>query len=875
MRQARALLLRLAGLISRRARERDVDAELNSHIELHVADVMRRGIPEIEARRQALIALGGMAQARERYRERGRMQWIDEFTHDVRYAARVLVSARGFSTTVVVVLALGIGSNAAIFSVVNALMLQPLPFFEPDRLVMIWEDASTHGFPRNTPAAGNYFSWHERNHTFADIAATRSATANLTADGPPELVMGRRVTSNFFDVLGVRPLIGRTLTEEEDRASAPVTIISYGLWQRRYNGDRDVIGKTIVMNGERRSIIGVMPKGFIFRDREREFWNPMGFTPEQRTQRGSHFLNVVGRLDPGVTVDAARKDIARITAELQREFPDSNAEVGSVVEPLRDDLLGNRRAQLNVLMGASVCVLLVACANVAGLLLVRAFNRRGELAVRASMGATRGRIVRQMMVEGILLALSGAALGLALAPGIARVLADMVPMGMSPLESSVLDLRVAAVTLTVALSTAVAFSLGPALHASRASLVESLQQAGRSRLTNARLSREALVVGQIAIAVVLVVCTGLLLRTFASLRESELGFQPAQLLTLRTTIPPARYQTHADRVTFFDRVVAEVKTLPGVQSAAYVSNPPFSSIGNTSGFLIEGKSDKERQDALVRIGTVDYLRTIGAELVEGRLLESRDQENAPGVIVINETFARLHWPGRSAVGRRISLGGPDQARTIVGVVRDIRERGYEPDAKPAAYLANTQVTGTFFLPEVLVIRASGDLMSLVAPVRRAIATVDPEQPMSAVRTMDDLLDSNIVDRRQQATLLSIFASIALLLAALGLYAVLAYGVAQRRREIAVRMAVGASGTLVLRTVVWQGQRLVLIGLGAGLAGAWGVSRAIASLLHGVTPSDPLTYAAAGSLLGAIAVLACIIPASRAARVSPAALLRGY
>lgn len=857
--------------------ERDLSAELESHLGMHIADNVRAGMTPEEARRHALIALGGVEQTKERYRERRRSRWVDELAQDLRFATRMLFRDRGFAMSVVVVLALGIGANAAIFSVVDALILRPLAFHDPDRLVMIWEDASEIGFPKNTPAAGNYYSWNERSRTFSDIAATSGTSANLTLDGPPEFVMGRRVTTNFFDVLGVRPALGRAFTEEDDRTGERVAIISHALWQRRYSGDRDVVGKDIVMNGQRRTIVGVMPRTFVFRDRERAFWTPVQWTPEQKASRSSHGLNVVGRLAPGVSVDAARQDIAAITDELRRQFPATNAKIGSVVEPLRDDLLGDRQDQLFVLSAAAICVLLIACANVAGLLLLRGFNRRGELAVRASLGATSGRIVRQLIAEGVMLALAGAAVGLALAPVGTQVLADMVPMGMFPLNNAILDVRLIVVTFVITLLTAVTFSLGPALHASRTPLVQNLQQAGRSRMTSTRLSREALVVCQIAVAVVLLVGTGLLLRTFASLRGSELGFRPEQVLTLRTALPLPRYSKHSDRAAFFDRVIAEVQGLPGVRSAAYVSLPPFGSIGNTSGFLIEGGSTTERQDALVRVGTAGYLSTIGAELLDGRLIDGRDQENAPNVVVINETFANLHWPGRSAVGRQITFGAasdPNEMRTIVGVIHDIRERGYDQGAKPAAYLVSTQVTGTAFLPETLVVRASGSLESLIAPIRAAVVRVDPEQPISGVRTLEEMLDRDIVDRKQQATLLAVFTTIAVLLSALGLYAVLAYGVAQRKQEIAVRLAVGASAGSVVRAVAWDGQKLVLIGLAIGLAGAWATSRMMESLLRGVTPSDLLTFGTAGSVLWCIALLACGIPALRAARVNPAALLRG-
>jgi predicted permease len=855
----------------------DISEELQSHLDMHADDNMRAGMSPEEAHRQARIALGGVESTKERYRERGRTRWIDELLQDLRFATRVLLRDPGFAFTVIVVLALGIGANAAIFSVVDGLMLRPLPFHEPDRLVMIWEDAREVGFPKNTPAAGNYNSWKERNRTFSDIAATSGTSANLTFDGPPEFVMGRRVTTNFFDVLGVTPALGRRFTNDDDRDGQRATIISYGLWQQRYNGDRAIVGKGIVMNGERRTIVGVMPRTFVFRDRERAFWIPTQWTPEQKATRASHGLNVVGRLAPGVTIQAARQDIGAITDELRRQYPATNAKVGSVVEPLREDLLGDRRDQLIVLVAAAACVLLIACANVAGLLLLRGFNRRGELAVRASLGATHGRIVRQLVAEGVMLAFAGAAVGLALAPGGTRLLADMVPAGMFPLDDAILDARLIAVTLALALLTAVTFSLGPALHASRAPLVQSLQQAGRSRMSSLRLPREALVVCQIAVAVVLLVGTGLLLRTFISLRGSELGFRPGQLLTLRTTLPLPRYVKPSDRLAFFDRVIAEVKSLPGVQSAAYVSIPPFGSIGNTSGFLIEGGSATERQDALVRVGTAGYLSTIGAELVDGRLIDGRDQENAPKVVVINETFANLHWPGRSAVGRRITLGAandPSGMRTIVGVIRDIRERGYDPGAKPAAYLVSAQVGGTAFIPETLVVRASGRLESLVAPIRAAVVRADPEQPISRIMTLEEMLDRDVADRRQQATLLAVFTSIAILLSALGLYAVLAYGVAQRRQEIAVRMAIGATTGSVVRGIALGGQKLAVIGVGAGLVMAFGLSRTLESLLHGVTPSDPITYVGAAALLWLVAVVAGALPALRAARVSPAALLRG-
>lgn len=874
MRTLRALLLRVIGLFRGRASERELSAELESHLDMHTADNIRAGMARDEARRQAVIAMGGIEQTKERYRERRSFQWIEELTQDIRFSTRLLLKDRGFTLTAVIVLGLGIGANAAIFSVVDALVLRPLPYHNPDRLVMIWEDARDIGFPNNTPAPGNYFSWKQRNRTFSDMAAARGASANLTLDGSPEFITGRRVTPNFFKVLGVRPFLGRAFTEEEDRTGEPVTIISYGLWQRRYSGDPNIVGTSIVMNGQRRTIIGVMPKTFVFRDRERDFWNPIQFTPAQETVRDSHFLNVVGRVAPGATVEDARSDIQTIAEQLKREYPNTNRSVGAVVEPLKADLLGDARSQLMVLMTASACVLLIACANVAGLLLLRAMNRRGELAIRASLGATGGRIARQLVAEAIVLALAGAALGVALAPVGADLLADAVPIGMLPLSVEMLDMRLLGATLLLALLTAVAFSLGPALRAAYVPLSASLQHAGRSRIGGSRLSRDVLVVSQLAVAVVLLVSTGLLLRTFANLRGSDLGFRPDQLLTVRTTIPREKYVKYEDRAAFFVRVVAEVKSLPGVQRAAYVSTIPFGSIGNTTGYRLEGAEQSSGQDVLTRVGTVDYLKTIGVELLEGRLPDERDQINAPWIVVVNERFARLNWPDHSAIGRRVTFGEPDQFRTIVGVIKDVKERGYDPQEKPAAYIPAEQFRPTAFVPDTLVVRASADLESLVPLIRTAVATIDPEQPISAVRTMNEVLDLDVVDRKQQAMLLGIFAAIAVLLAALGLYGLLAYSVAQRRQEIAVRMAVGASAKSVMRTIAASGQKLVLVGLAVGLAVAWGVSRMMEASLFGVTPSDPLTFVAAAAALWLAAFLATSIPALRASRVNPAALLRG-
>ena len=795
---------------------------------------------------------------------------------DLRYGLRLLRKSPAFTAIAVVTLALGIGANAAIFSTVNAVLLRALPYHEPDRVVLVWEDASYVGFPINTPAPANYFDWKRRNDVFTDIAATRGASANLTAGGPPEQVLGRAVTSNFFSVLGVQPILGRTFTDSEDRAGAAVTVISYGLWQRRYAGDPTLVGRTILMNGASREVIGVMPRGFVFRNRNVDFWNPASFTPAQAAARDSHYLNVVARLRPGVTLARAREQMSAIAQQLRVEYPDSNERVGASVVPIQDDIAGNTRIELLVLMAAAGCVLLIACANLASLLLSRAVGRRGELAVRAALGATRGRLIRQMVVEAMALSFVGGALGIALAPVGMKLVASLVPAGVPEMTSSV-DRSLLLFCLGISLATGLIFSIVPALHAARASLQDALQQSGRSGVGGRhRITRDALVVAQVAAALVLLVAAGLMLRTLANLRAIDIGFRAGHLLTMRTTLPPAAYAESSKRLGFYDRVVERVKALPGVETAAYGSTLPFLSIGNTSSYTVEGRTPApgDPGDALYRVGTNDYLRTLGVQLVEGRLPDARDGRDAPKVAVLNETFARRYWPHQSALGHRVNFSSPDAPwRTIIGVVKDVHERGYELAMKPGVYVPFAQDLDTWALPENLVVRTSGDPLALAGAVRQIIADVDPQQPIAAVRTMDDIIDLGVADRQQQMTLLAVFAGLALLLASIGLYGVLSYAVTQRSREIGLRIALGATSGSILRMVVGRGLALTAVGLGAGLVLAWAGAQTMTKLLYGVAATDTATFGAVVALLAVVALAACSLPALRASRLNPIAVLK--
>ncbi len=661
---------------------------------------------------------------------------MDGLISDLRYGLRVLRASPVFAFVTVATLALGIGANTAIFSVVDSVLIRPMPFADPDRIVMVWEDASFVSFPRNTPAPANYYSWKEMNRVFTDIAATRGASANLTTDGQPEQVNGRGVTSNFFSVLGVTPMLGRTFTEDEDRTGAQVTLISYGLWQRRYAANPSIVGSEITMNGSKRTVIGVMPRTFVFRSRTIDYWVPIQFTPQQVQQRNSHYLNVVARLKPDVTLARAREDMNEVADRLKKEFPASNGQLGAVVVPIKEDALGNTRLELIVLLGASGCVLLIACANIASLLLSRAMSRRNEMAVRAAIGASSGRLVRQMLAEAMLLSVVGGILGLALAPVGAALLDAMIPATMPSPQRSTIDPGLIVFTLLLSVATAVIFGLVPAIHATRATINDTLQRGVRGGIDSRGRTRDALVVAQVAVALVLLVGAGLLLRTLANLRGTDLGFQPDRLLTMRTALPSAKYQDPSARLAFYERVINGIRALPGVERAAYTSMLPFGSQGNTNSYRVEGRDPIPGQDSMFRAATSDYLQTLGVELVEGRMFDERDGRDAPPVVVINETFARQNFSGESPLGHRVSYGAADAPyRTIVGVVKDVRERGYELEMKPGTYSPYAQWVEAWF-PEFLVVRTSGDPTALMPGVRRVVADVDPDQPISTIQTMD-------------------------------------------------------------------------------------------------------------------------------------------
>jgi predicted permease len=799
---------------------------------------------------------------------------------NLRYTLRQILRNPGFFAVAVAALALGLGANAAIFSAVEAVLLRPLPYSQPERLVMVWEDMSFIGFRFNTPAPGNYSEWRAQNQVFTDMAATRFSGASLTGDGTPEQLSGRRATPNFFSVLGVQPILGRPFTAEEDKANARVAVISYGLWQRKLGGDPSIIGRGIFLDGIKTTVVGVMPRAFFFRQRNVDYWIPFSFTAEQWSNRHSHFLNVVARMKPGETRERALGDMHRVAQNLQSEYPETNAKLGATVVPIEEDYAGDARSGLLVLQVASVFVLLIACSNLANLLLARSTGRRREIALRIALGATRGQIAAQLLTESVLLAAGGGIFGLAIAQACWNLFGNLVPV-QARAGGFQIDGNVLLFTAAISIAAGILFGLAPAVRATDLAVYETLKEGSRTGESRSGLRlRDGLVVGQFALSFALLAGAGLMIQTLWNLRKQALGFRSDHLLTMAVPIPETKYDTDDKARQFFQAVVGNVRALPGVKGAGFASDAPFMANGDTEGYTVEGEpplAPGEMNDALYREVTPGYLETIGAELLDGRLLDGNDRKDGLRVIVINQFFANRHWPGQRAVGKRIRFGDNDDETknpwwTIAGVVRDIRERGLLYDMKPAIYIPVTQTPN----PDrysCLVLRTSTDPESAVKAVEGAVWSVDAQQPVTQIRTMDQLMEEDVADRTRPMILLGVFAGLALVLACIGVYGVLAYAVAQRTREIGVRIALGAKPLDVTRMILERGIKLSAMGLVAGGALAAGLGALLRTILFGVTPVAPGIYAGTAAALVLVAMLACVIPAQRAARVDPAVALR--
>jgi putative ABC transport system permease protein len=812
---------------------------------------------------------------------------MDTLLQDIRYGIRRLAKNPGFALTAALALALGIGANTAIFSAVNAVLLTPLPFAEPQRLVWVWERDTRTTRPRNPVSPVSYAAFRARTDVFEAIGSSRDAVYNLTGSGEPETIIGYRFSESFFRVLGRAPLLGRTFLAEEDQPGAPrVVVLSHKLWTRRFAADPKVVGRPITLNGESHTVIGVMPPGFQHPSFA-ELWTPLSLTPEQAQSRDLRILRLVARLRPGVGLDQAQAAVDEVQRRLARQHPDTHGGWGAVVNPIESRYTADIKPALLVLLGAVGFVLLIACANVANLLLARASARRRELALRSALGASRLRLVRQLLIESVLLATLGGALGTLSAYWSLDWLLALFPRGVANLaiprlEQIRLDTSVLGFTALLTVGTAILFGLAPALHSSRLGLVEALRPSvrGGSGHGGGRL-RGGLVVAEVAIALVLVTGGMLMVRSFRNLRGGDLGFEPRGLLTARLSLPGYRYRDPAQRLAFVERVLSNVGAIPGVEAVAATPYLPLSGWYSDEAFRIEGQPPVEpgrEPQTSIRVVNEGYFQAMRIPVRKGRAFAGSDGEQSPRVAVINETMARRYFAGEDPLGRRIHVRllpdtEPDDPRTwheIVGVVGDVRHHGLARPPEPETYFPYRQDPVSMVC---LAIRSPLEPKSLADAVRGAIWAVDGEQPVFAVMTYEQLAADSVAVRRISTQLLGSFAAVALLLAALGIYAVMAYAVAQRTQEVGVRVALGATARDVVGMVLGQGLRLAGLGSAIGLAASLALTRLLGSLLWGVSPTDPVSFATVLATIGAVAVLACVLPAFRAARVDPMAALR--
>jgi putative ABC transport system permease protein len=864
-------------------READLDRELRSDLELEAEEQRENGLSPEHALYAARRALGNTSLIKEETREM--WEWIsfERLLQDTRFSLRLLRKSPGFLVFAALALALGLGANVAIFSVVDAVLLRPLPFRNAGQLVEVWEDGSRVGFPMDTPAPANYIDWKRRNHVFVDMAALKGDLYALTGRGTPEQVEGSPVTANLFPLLGVSPLLGRNISAEEDRPGGPrVALISYGLWQRRFGADRGVVGREILLNGEKFQVVGVMPRGIRFPEHS-EVWVPLALGPREFATRDSHYLRVFARLKPGSSLAQAQREMAGVAAQLAREYPESNTNLGAVVICLRDQLVGNLKPALWAVAAAVGCVLLIACANLAGLMLARGARRERELAVRTALGAGRARLVRQMLVESLLLGAIGGMAGIAIAIWATPFLRHLVPLSLTAWSEPRIDPPALAFLFFISLAASMLFGALPALVLCREDMTAALQRGGRAAIGGGSRLRKALIVGEVAIAGVLLVGAGLLTKTLWELSHVPLGFQPKGVVTLRTSLPissDSRYRDFSPRSAFYSRVLQRVTAMPGVISAGYTTFLPLTNAGGTSGFIIDGAAPLppgEFNDANHRVISPDYLQTIGVRLRAGRFFRESDGPDAPPVAIVNQAMTRQYFAGRNPLGRRFRLYEENAPWiTIVGVVEDVRQMELNLNGRPEMYFPYTQPAGSYgyFTPRDLAVRVKGDPMSYAISMERAIWEIDSNQPIADVMPMEQLIAGKLVSRDVAVKLVGAFAGLALLLAALGLYGLLAYTVAQRRREIGVRMALGARPRQVLHTVLGEGLQLVLYGLVLGAAGSWAVMRGLTTLLYGVAPTDAWISVGSALVLLLVGAIASYIPAHRAAAIDPMVAL-GY
>ena len=870
----------------------DVDDELAFHFDMRVRDYEARGLTAEDARRAAaerfgdIQDIGGALRAHDWRRERGRRrkEYMSDLMNDLRYGLRSFGRAPAFTAVALLTLALGIGATTAIFSVVNTVILRPLPYPEADRIVQVWMDNRRMGVQEDLHSYPNFADLRDQNRVFSDMATYVTSGYNLTTgcregECEPQRVGALFSSSDLFRVLRVAPILGRAFTTAEDAPGRDgVVLIGHGLWTRLFAQDRNAIGRTVRLNGRERTVIGVLPQSFAFPNRDTEIWVPIALDDDDKQARSSFGFYAVARLKPGVAFTRAVSDLDALGRRLEQQYP-TNKDLGVHLVPLPEQVVGRTlRTSLWVMMAAVAAVLLIACANVANLMLSRAAVREREISVRVALGAARTRLIRQLLTESVLLSTLGATLGVALAWVGLRVLTRIAPTDIPRLDQVRIDPLALAVTLGLAIVTGLTFGLAPAVQSSRTAMASALREATRGGTGGRRAQRlrRALVAGQIALVVVLLTGAGLLIRSFLHLQQVDLGFRPDHLLTMRFSMPRAKYPTPPAAAAFQSTLLERTRQIPGVQGAALVSDIFLSATPTSTTVRIDGREmTPEERNLEVPLDAVsaDYFRVMGIPRRRGRAFTAADGSDAPPVVIINETMARRFWPNEDPLGKRFRYGGDQSTAplmTIVGVVADMRRTGFDAPVRYETFRPNTQRVLTYL---TLVLRTAGDPLTMVAPVRAQFRSIDPEQPVFEVASMDQLLSSMVAQRRFSMALLGIFAALALVLGVVGVYGVTSYLVTQRTREVGVRLALGAQPSQVVGLVVRQGMIVAAIGLVGGLVGALIAGRFITGLLYGVSPYDLATLAGVTAVIALSTLAANWVPALRAAHVDPLTALR--
>ena len=804
---------------------------------------------------------------------------MESLRQDLVYAIRIWLKSPAITGIAMLAMALGIGANTAIFSIVNAILLRPLPYPSAERLVRVWE--SEPELEKAPIAPADFLDWKQQNQSFEQLAAFRSQSFNFTEGQEPERIRGARVSANFFSLLGIQPALGRTFTEEEDQPGRnKVLVLSDELWRRRFGADPNIINKTTLVNDQSYTIIGVMPRGATFPTRQGEVFTPNAFNDAEKKTRRTHYIFALGRLKPNVTFAQAQAEMTAIASRLAELYPASNSKVGVKLVSLKEEVIGNVQRLLLILVVAVVCVLLIACANIANLLLSRAVTRQKEVAIRNALGASRGRIIRQMLTESVLLSLVGGALGLLLAFGIIYLLLYLKPANIPRLTEIHLDASSLAFTFSLSLLTGVLFGLFPALRASTPDLEESLKE-GSNRQSQGRTHyrlRSLLVVSEVGLSLLLLIVAGLLIKSFVRLSNVDLGFDQSNLLTMEIALPGSKYPDGQSQVAFFQQAVDNLKTLPKVQYVGAISDLPLLG-GNSTVFQIEGRPVEEGEKPLTeyRLINPDYFRAMNIQLLRGRFFNQSDHKTGPGVVIVNETLAKRFFPGEDALGKRLGLSNPADWREIVGIVRDVRDYGPDIEPMPQSYVPMVQNAPEYLDGSssgmALAVRADSDPKSLTAMVREQIRSLDKSQPIQNLKTMEERFGESVAQRRFNMLVLSVFAALALLLAAVGVYGVISYSVTQRTHEFGVRMALGAQPRDVNKLVLSHVMKLTIAGIILGLAVAFAVTRTISSFLYGVAATDPTVFIATSLLMCAVALLASYYPARKATKVNPIIALR--